>query len=256
MTFQPDFQTDLSGTVALVTGCTSGLGKRFAKVLASQGAKVAITGRRVERLADLKAEIEADGGTVLALPLDVTDEESIKTCVAKVEDGLGPINILVNNAGMSINALAVDVAAPDFDIVMDTNVRGVFLMAREVAKGMIARGQGGQIVNIASIAAFEAMKASAAYCASKAAVAQLTRQLALEWARYNINVNAICPGFIVTEINEDFLSSPAGEKMLKAYPKRRVGQESDLDGALLLLASPKSRFITGTLLTVDDGQTL
>ncbi len=256
MTIDTDFDTDLSGQVALVTGTTSGLGKRFARVLAAKGAKVAITGRRAERLEELKKELEEDGATVAAIALDVTDEQSIADCVKKAEAQLGPINILVNNAGVSTEGFAVDIPIEDFDIVMNTNVRGVFLMAREVARGMIERGEGGQIVNVASIAATEPLPALTAYCTSKAAVAMMTRQLAREWARHGVNVNAICPGFIVTELNQHFLESPAGQKHIAHYPKRRVGEERDLDGALLLLASPKSRFITGTLLVVDDGQSL
>lgn len=256
MSTETDFKTDLSGQVALVTGTTSGLGKRFARVLAANGAKVAITGRRADRLQELKAEFENEGASVAAVALDVTDEQSIIDCVKEVEAQLGPIGILVNNAGISTEGFAVDVSIEDFDRTMNTNVRGVFLMAREVARGMIKRGEGGQIVNIASIAATEPLPALTAYCTSKAAVAMMTKQLAREWARYNVNVNAICPGFIVTEINEHFLDTPAAQKHLAQYPKRRVGEEKDLDGALLLLASPKSRFITGTLLVVDDGQSL
>jgi len=256
MPIDTNFDTDLTGQVALITGTTSGLGKRFAQVLASKGAKVAITGRRVERLEDLKTQIEADGGTVAAVPLDVTDEQSIINCVEETEKQLGPITLLVNNAGMNIEGLVVNVETEEFDRIMSTNVRGPFLMAREVGKRMIERGQGGQVINIASIAAKRALAGLVPYCTSKAAVAMMTQALAREWARYNINVNAICPGFITTEINEDWFNSDAGQKQLKKYPRRRAGEPSDLDGALLLLASPKSRFITGELLVVDDAQSL
>ncbi|MBN4046622.1 glucose 1-dehydrogenase [bacterium AH-315-P15] len=256
MPIETDFDTDLSGLTALVTGTTSGLGKRFAQVLAAKGAKVALTGRRVERLENLKNEIEADGGTAAAIPLDVTNEQSIINCVAETEKQLGAINILVNNAGMNVEGFAVDVPTAEFDRLMSTNVRAVFLMAREVARGMIERGKGGQIINIASIAAKKVWPGLVPYCTSKAAVAMMTQSLAQEWARFGINVNAICPGYIETEINEGWFDTEPGKKQLRSYPRRRAGVESDLDGALLLLASPKSRFITGELLIVDDGQSL
>jgi NAD(P)-dependent dehydrogenase (short-subunit alcohol dehydrogenase family) len=256
MSITTDFDVDLTGEVALITGTTSGLGKRFAQVLASKGAKVAITGRRVERLDELKAELEAAGATVAAIALDVTDEASIKACVEKAEQDLGPITILINNAGMNIDGLVVNTSTEDFDRIMSTNVRGPFLMAREVGARMIERGKGGQVINIASIAAKRALAGLVPYCTSKAAVAMMTQALAREWARYGINVNAICPGFIVTEINDEWFETEAGQKQLKRYPRRRAGEPSDLDGALLLLASPKSRFITGELLVVDDAQSL
>ncbi len=256
MPIETDFDCDLSGLNALVTGTTSGLGKRFAKVLACKGASVVLTGRRVDRLEELKAEIEADGGRALAVALDVAEEASIIDCVETATTELGPINILVNNAGMSIEGLVVNTSTEDFDRIMNINVRGPFLMAREVAKGMIERGQGGQIINIASIAAIKALPGLVPYCTSKAAVAMMTQAMAREWARYQINVNAICPGFIVTEINDHFLDTEYGKRQIHSYPRRRVGNESDLDGALLLLASPKSRFITGELMVVDDAQSL
>ncbi len=256
MAIETDFDVDLSGLTALVTGATSGLGRRFAQVLAAKGAKVALTGRRTERLEELQADIQSDGGTAVAIALDVTDEQSIIDCVAATEKALGPLDILVNNAGMNIQGFAVDVPVEEFDRIMSTNVRGPFLMAREVAKGMIERGSGGQIINIASIAAKRALPGLVPYCVSKAAVAMLTKSLAREWARFGINVNAICPGYIETEINEGWFETEAGQKQLRAYPRRRVGEAGDLDGALLLLASPKSRFITGELLFVDDAQSL
>lgn len=256
MPITTEFDVDLTGQVALITGTTSGLGKRFAQVLAAKGAKVAITGRRVERLDELKAQIEADGGTVAAIALDVTDQASIKACVEETEKQLGPITILINNAGISIEGFVVNTGTEDFDRIMSTNVRGPFLMAREVGKCMIERGTGGQVINIASIAAKKAIPGLVPYCMTKAAVAMMTQALAREWARYNINVNAICPGFIVTEINDKWFATDAGQKQLKTYPRRRAGEPSDLDGALLLLASPQSRFITGELLVVDDAQSL
>ncbi|MFN4355462.1 SDR family NAD(P)-dependent oxidoreductase [Parvibaculum sp.] len=247
---------DLSGKVALVTGATSGLGRRFALVLAKAGAKVAITGRRVERLSDLKSEIEAIGGTAAAITLDVTDTQSIADCVAETEAKLGPLDILINNAGMNVQALPADVTPGGFDTMFDTNVRGAFFMAQAAGRSMMARGQGGRIVNIASIGAHTVLPGLTIYCMTKAAVAMMTRSLGKEWARHQINVNAMCPGFIETELNSEWFQSEGGQKQIKTWPRRRLGLEEDLDGTLLLLVSDHGRFITGSLFTVDDGQSL
>lgn len=247
---------DLTGKVALVTGATSGLGRRFALLLAKAGAAVAITGRRVDRLDTLTAEIEAMGGKALPIALDVTDPASIKTCVEAAEQGLGPVGILVNNAGMNVQALPHEVTPEGFDTMFDTNVRGAFFMAQAVGNRMIARGEGGRIINIASIGAFTQLPGLTIYCMTKAAVAMMTKSLAKEWARKQINVNAMCPGFIETELNSEWFQSEGGQKQIKTWPRRRLGVESDLDGTLLLLASDHSRFITGSLFTADDGQSL
>lgn len=247
---------DLTGKTALVTGATSGLGRRFAQVLAKAGAKVAIAGRRVERLVDLQREIEEVGGRALSLALDVTDTQSIAACVEACERALGPVDILVNNAGMNVEALPHQVTPEGFDTMFDTNVRGAFFMAQAVGTRMMARGQGGRIVNIASIGAHTVLPGLTVYCMTKAAIAMMTKSLAKEWARANINVNAICPGFIETELNSEWFHSEGGQKQIKAFPRRRLGLESDLDGTLLLLASDHARFITGSLITVDDGQSL
>ncbi len=247
---------DLTGKVALVTGATSGLGRRFALILAKSGAAVAITGRRVDRLETLKSEIEAMGGKALAIALDVTDPTSITACVDAAEQGLGPVNILVNNAGMNVEALAHEVTPEGYDTMFDTNVRGAFFMAQAVGTRMIARGEGGRIINIASIGAFTQLPGLAIYTMTKAAIAMMTKSLAKEWARKQINVNAICPGFIETELNSYWFQSEGGQKQIKTFPRRRLGTESDLDGTLLLLASDHSRFITGSLFTADDGQSL
>jgi NAD(P)-dependent dehydrogenase (short-subunit alcohol dehydrogenase family) len=247
---------DLTGKVALVTGATSGLGRRFALLLAKAGAAVAITGRRVDRLDTLKAEIEAMGGKALPIALDVTDPASIKACVEAAEQGLGPVGILVNNAGMNVQALPHEVTPEGYDTMFDTNVRGAFFMAQAVGNRMIARGEGGRIINIASIGAFTQLPGLTIYCMTKAAVAMMTKSLAKEWARKQINVNAMCPGFIETELNSEWFQSEGGQKQIKTWPRRRLGVESDLDGTLLLLASDHSRFITGSLFTADDGQSL
>ncbi|NIJ39786.1 NAD(P)-dependent dehydrogenase (short-subunit alcohol dehydrogenase family) [Parvibaculum indicum] len=247
---------DLTGKVALVTGATSGLGKRFALILAKAGARVAITGRRVERLADLQKEIEAMGGKAASIALDVTDTHSIAACMEQTEAQLGPVDILVNNAGMNVEALPADVTPDGFDTMFDTNVRGAFFMAQAAGRSMIARGQGGRIINIASIGAHTVLPGLTIYCMTKAAVGMMTRSLGKEWARHNINVNAMCPGFIETELNSDWFASEGGQKQIRRWPRKRLGLEEDLDGTLLLLASDHSRFITGSLFTVDDGQSL
>lgn len=247
---------DLTGKTAIVTGATSGLGRRFALVLAKAGAAVAITGRRIDRLQSLKGEIEAIGGRALAVALDVTDPASIRQCVETTERDLGPVDILVNNAGMNVQALPAEVTPEGFDTMFDTNVRGAFFMAQAVGLRMMARGAGGRIINIASIGAFTQLPGLTIYCMTKAAVAMMTKSLAKEWARKNINVNAMCPGFIETELNSEWFQSEGGQRQIKSFPRRRLGVESDLDGMLLLLASEHSRFITGSLFTADDGQSL
>jgi len=256
MTFSPPAPQDLTGKVAIVTGTTSGLGRRFAQILVNAGAAVAITGRRVERLESLAAEIEDMGGRALPVQLDVTDVHSIEQCVREVETELGHIDLLVNNAGMNVQSAAVDLSPDDFDALMSTNMRGAFFMATRVGKRMIEHGEGGNIINIASIGAHTVLPGLASYCMSKAAVAMMTRSLAHEWARHKINVNALCPGFIETELNSEWFESPGGEKQIKSWPRRRLGEESDLDGALLMFASQQGRLMTGSVLTVDDGQSL
>ncbi len=256
MTFTPPAAQDLTGKVALITGTTSGLGKRFAQILANAGASVVITGRRVDRLEALAAELEGMGARVLPVALDVTDVASIDACVAEVVTELGGIDILINNAGMNVQASAVDLLPEEFDRVMDTNMRGAFFMATRVGARMIARGQGGSIINVASIGAHTVLPGLATYCMSKAAVAMMTRSLAHEWARHKINVNAICPGFIETELNSEWFETDGGQKQIKSWPRRRLGLESDLDGIVLLLASEQGRLMTGSVTTIDDGQSL
>jgi NAD(P)-dependent dehydrogenase (short-subunit alcohol dehydrogenase family) len=247
---------DLRGRVAFVTGATSGLGRHFAGVLAKAGAAVAISGRRQERLLELRKEIEAAGGKCVDVALDVTDTAQIAPAFDKAQVALGAIDILVNNAGMSANGPVAEIAASDFDAVMSTNLRGPFLLAQEVGKRMIARGQGGRIINIASITAFRVLRGSAPYCISKAGLAMMTQCMAREWARYDINVNAICPGFIETELNDEWFETEKGKAQIKSFPKRRLQRPEDLDSTLLLLASDASRAITGALFNVDEAQSL
>ncbi len=246
----------LKGEVALVTGASSGLGAQFARLLASQGADVVIAARRVERLQMLAAELASGGANVLPVAMDVAEEASIQAAYDALQVGFGAPSIVVNNAGMNARGLAVEISAADFDQVFNVNVRGVFLVAREGARRMMAAKRPGRIVNIASMAALKVLPGLTAYCASKAAVAHMTKSLAREWARQNINVNAICPGYIETEINAEWLGEESGQKMIQGFPRRRVMPIEALDQALLYLVSPQSSHVTGAVLAVDDGQSL
>ncbi|HEY4943321.1 MAG TPA: SDR family NAD(P)-dependent oxidoreductase [Rhizomicrobium sp.] len=247
---------DISGRTAFVTGATSGLGRHFAKVLAGAGAAVALAGRRVDRLNAVKGEIEAAGGRAAAIALDVTDAAAIAPALDAAEAALGPVDILINNAGLSVLGLSVDIAAGDFDKVIATNLRGPFLLATEVGRRLIAAKREGRVINIASIGSYRVLPGVTPYCISKAGLAMMTQCLAREWARKGINVNALCPGFIETELNDEWFRSEKGKAQIDTFPRKRLAKESDLDGMLLLLASDASRTITGSLLTVDDGQGL
>jgi NAD(P)-dependent dehydrogenase (short-subunit alcohol dehydrogenase family) len=247
---------DLSGQTALITGATSGFGARFAEVLSDAGAKVVITGRRVERLQALKAKIENKGGHAIALPIDVTNVERIRDCVDAAEREAGPIGILVNNAGLNVQASATALSEADYDTIMDTNVKGAFFVAQTVGARMVQHKIQGRIVNIASIGAMKALPGLVAYSMSKAAVAMMTKGLAREWAKNHIAVNAMCPGFIETELNSEWFATEGGQKQVMSFPRRRLGREEDLDATLLLLCSQHAGFITGSLFTLDDGQLL
>ncbi|HEY5800235.1 MAG TPA: SDR family oxidoreductase [Burkholderiaceae bacterium] len=253
-------EVNFEGKIALITGASSGLGARFAKVLAAGGAQVVLASRRVDRLKELRAEIEADGGAAHVVTLDVTDYASIRSAIAHAETEAGPIDILVNNSGVSTSQRLIDVTAEDYAFVMDTNLRGAFFVAQETAKRMIARAKGDpkkqhRIINIASVAGLRAVSQLGIYCMSKAGVVHMTRAMAVEWGKYNINVNAICPGYITTEINEDYFASEQGARLLEILPRKRTGQPEDLDGLLMWLASDESRFINGSIITADDGLT-
>lgn len=244
---------DIRDRVALVTGASSGLGRQFALTLARAGAKVAVAARRQDRLADLTRQIQAFDGRAMPVPLDVTNAASVAECVRATETELGPISILVNNAGIAVDTPALDLAVDDWDRVIDTNLKGAWLMAQETARHMVRLGHGGTIINIASILGLTAVPRVASYCAAKAGLVNLTRALAGELARHEIRVNALAPGYIETDMNRDHLRSDAGRAMVERVPMRRFGTPEDLDGALLFLASDASAYVTGAVLVVDGG---
>ncbi len=246
----------LDGKVAMVTGASSGLGRHFAVTLARAGAKVAAAARRLDKLRELVGEIEGFDGRAIALSLDVTDAASVRAAVAAAETELGAITILVNNAGVTVAKPVLELEEADWDRVVDTNLKGAWLVAQEVARHMARLGHGGSIINIASILGFTPAVQLAPYAASKAGLIHLTRALAVELARHHIRVNAIAPGYIESDMNREFLASPAGERMVRRIPQRRFGEPADLDGVLLLLASDASSYMTGSVITVDGGQTL
>jgi NAD(P)-dependent dehydrogenase (short-subunit alcohol dehydrogenase family) len=255
------YSIDLSGRVAFITGASGGLGAQFARTLAAAGAGVVLASRRIEKLKELRAEIEGAGGDAHVIELDVTDNDSIKSAVAHAETEMGSIDILVNNSGVSTTQRIQDVGEDDYDFVFDTNVRGAFFVAQEVGKRMLARSRGaapgsftgGRIINIASMAGLKVLPQIGVYCMSKAAVVQMTKAMALEWGRFGINVNAICPGYIDTEINHHHWQTEQGQKLIQMLPRKRVGQPQDLDGLLLMLASDQSHFINGAVIAADDG---
>jgi NAD(P)-dependent dehydrogenase (short-subunit alcohol dehydrogenase family) len=258
-TFQgPSFA--LTGKIALVTGASSGLGARFAALLANQGATVICAARRKDRLDDVVDAITRAGGKALAIAMDVEDEASVKAGYESAIVQVGVPTIIVANAGMNSTGLAVDIPIDAFDQVMAVNVRGVFLTAREGARAMIAAGSAGsgagRIVLIASMGGVRPLPGLTAYSVSKAGVIMMAKALAREWARQGINVNALCPGYVETEINADWLASDGGVKMLSGFPRRRVMGEEALDGALSWLVSDAAKFTTGGVIQVDDGQGL
>jgi NAD(P)-dependent dehydrogenase (short-subunit alcohol dehydrogenase family) len=249
----PNFSLDLSGQTALVTGASSGLGLRFARTLASCGAKVALTGRRLDRLEQAAAEIRATGGIALPLQLDVTDAAQLQAVVGQAQDALGSVTILVNNAGIPDAQRAVKMSVELIDRVLDTNLRAPYILSCEVARRLIEARLPGRIVNISSAAAFDYNGNGAAlYSITKAGVVRLTEALAVEWARFNINVNAIAPGAFASEMMDGMLARMGD--ITKGYPRQRLGQPEQLDSTLLYLVSPSSECVTGTCIRVDDGQ--
>ena len=244
---------DLTGKIALVTGASGGLGRHFALTLAAAGAKVALAARRTEQTEAVAGEIEESGGTAIAVSMDVTEEASVARGLSETSERLGAPTVVINNSGVARNEPALELTLADWDQVLDTNTRGAFVVARAAAQAMIAAKAGGSIINIASILGIRVAGRVAAYCASKAALLQLTRTLALEWARFNIRVNAIAPGYIETDINREFFASDAGLALINRIPQRRLGRAEELDGVLLLLASDASSYMTGSTLVVDGG---
>ena len=257
------YNSDLNGKSALVTGASSGLGAQFARSLAKAGARVLIAARRMDRLEELARELRAQGAEVHCLSMDVLSLESIQQAVAQGIDLHGQIDILVNNSGVSTTGRLLDVTEEEYQYVFDTNTKGAFFVAQTVAKAMIQRAKNAsdlgleqpaqKIINIASIAGVKALSQIGTYSMSKAAVIRMTQAMALEWGRYGINTNAICPGYIETEINASYWETPGGQKLIEKLPRKRVGDAKDLEGLLLLLASDQSRFINGAVISADDG---
>jgi NAD(P)-dependent dehydrogenase (short-subunit alcohol dehydrogenase family) len=238
---------DLSSKRILVTGASSGLGRHFSMVLAAAGAHVIVAARRPEALASLCDEIAASGGSASSVLLDVTDGASVRGAMAQA----GPLDVLVNNAGITVSRPVLEITEDDYDLVVDTDQKGAFLVAQEAARTM--RGRGGSIINIASILGLRQAGTATPYAMAKAALLQMTQQLGLELARFGIRCNAIAPGYIETDLNRDFIATEAGRNLVKRIPMRRLGQLSDLDGALLLLASDASSFMSGSIIAVDGG---
>ena len=244
----------LKDRIALVTGASGGLGAHFASVLAGAGATVAVAARRADKVTDVAARITRAGGKAIAVAMDVTDAESIADAFATIEGEAGPVTIVVNNAGIaSGGAAALDVAPEDWQAVMDTNLSGVWSVAQAAAQRMVTADTGGAIVNIASILGLRVSSGVASYAVSKAGVIQMTKALALEWARHGIRVNAIAPGYFKTDMGRDYLDSEAGREAMKAIPQRRTGDLSDLDGPILLLASDAGAYMTGAVIPIDGG---
>ena len=249
----PNFSTDLTGQVALVTGTTSGLGARFARILAACGAKVALTGRRVDRLDALAEEIRAAGGDCLPLALDMMDRDSIRNVVEEIEGHLGTITILVNNAGIPDAQHAVKMSDELVDAVFDTNLRGPWDLSCEVARRMIAAKVPGRMVNISSIGGFNyGGNGAALYSVTKSGIVRMSEVLAVEWSRFNINVNAIAPGAFSSEMMDGMVERMGD--FSKAFPRKRICDPALLDSTLLFLVSPSSEAVTGTCIKVDDGQ--
>jgi NAD(P)-dependent dehydrogenase (short-subunit alcohol dehydrogenase family) len=247
---------DIAGKVALVTGASSGLGRQFALTLARAGARVGAAARRTDRLAELVREIESFDGRAIAIELDVTQPASVAAAVAAAETELGAIGILVNNAGIAVDKALFEHSEEDWDRVLDTDLKGAWLVAKEVAAHMVRLGHGGSIINIGSIAGIGAAAEIPAYSAAKAGLLHLTRVMAVELAQHAIRVNAIAPGYVVTDLNREFLGGPSGEKLLRRIPQHRFGEPADLDGVLLLLASPASGYMTGSVVVVDGGHSV
>jgi len=244
---------DLTGQVALVTGASSGIGRHFGALLAAAGAKVALAARRIDRLTELAREIEAAGGRSLPIACDVRRPEDVDAAVLTAENELGPLTLLVNNAGVVVSKPLLDHTEADWDHVVDTNLKGAWLMARQFAQHLVGLKRPGRIINITSVLGFRTIGRVPAYCAAKAGLTHLTHVLAMELARHGILVNALAPGYVETDFNRAFFQTEPGKALISRIPLKRLGQTEDLDGALLFLASPASAYVTGAVIAVDGG---
>jgi NAD(P)-dependent dehydrogenase (short-subunit alcohol dehydrogenase family) len=245
---------DVRGRVAMVTGCSSGMGRAFAKALAASGATVALCARRASRLEELSDEIGKAGGKSLVLPLDVADVPAVRAAVDTIEEKLGPLDILVNNAAVTKQAAVIDAEPEYFDSIHSINIRGAFFVAQAAARQMIRHKKHGRIVNVGSDVALKPYRRQAVYSSAKAGLIHASKVMALEWAPHNINVNVVCPGFIATEMSAGFEDTPIGKAFISTLPRKRIGQPEDLVAMVLLLCSGESvRFVTGTVIQIDDG---
>ena len=249
-------ERDLAGRVALVTGASSGLGARFARVLAARGVRLVLAARREALLAELRDSIIGEGGEAIGVAMDVTDEASVVAAYDAAEAAFGTVDTVIANAGMNMEGPALDLDVAAFDQVLAVNVRGVFLTVREGARRMIAAKADGRVLIVSSITAQSVSPGLAAYSASKAAVLQLGRVLARDWANKDVNLNILCPGYIETDLNADWFGTEAGHRQIAKWPRRRLMDGDALDGAVAYLCGPASRFVTGSVVTVDDGQSL
>lgn len=251
---EPSF--DVAGRCVLVTGASSGLGRHFATLLAGRGARVALAARRLDRLEKVATGIGAAGGSAFAVTMDVRERDSVRQAVERIETEFAPIDVLVNNSGTTAIGRFLDHSEEDWMTVIDTNLNGPFRVAQEVCRRMVARKAGGSIINVGSILGYRVAAAIPAYVASKGGIARLTEAMAIELARHDIRVNTLAPGYIETDLNRDFFATDAGKALISRVPQRRLGQQADLDGCLLLLASDASRFMTGSTLVADGGHSV
>ena len=243
---------DMSDECALVTGGGTGLGKQFATVLAAAGANVILCARRTDKLEETVCDIREKGGEAHAIPMDVTDSNSVAAAFQQALE-VAPVSVLINNAGLASEYMLLDMPEENWDAVVDTNLKGSWLVARAATRQMMDHDSRGSIVNIASVLGTSVQKGTGPYAATKSAVLHLTRAMSLEWARHGIRVNALAPGYYRTDMAQDYLDSQAGEQLLKRIPARRLGEPSEMDGAILLLASSASAYMTGSVVTVDGG---
>ncbi len=243
----------LDGKIALVTGASGGLGRHFAQVLAAAGAGVCVAARRMDKVTETVAGIESSGGRAFGVEMDVTDSGSVDAAFSVIEGHAGPVTVVINNAGIASGKMALDLDESEWDRVLDTNLKGAWTVAQAAARRMAGAETGGVIVNIASVLGLGVSKGVMPYAVSKAGLVQMTKALALEWARHGIRVNALAPGYVETDLNRDYLAGEDGQKQVKRIPQRRPAEMAELDGPLLLLASDASSYMTGSVVAVDGG---